>query len=492
MKLFILLLVGVSSFANAENLSVQQLNRILTENHANWVAKENWLTHLSHEELVRMMGAQGVEPKSVDFRSFDVKPNSVDVHDWRNVGGVNYVSPILNQGNCGSCVAFAAVGTLETQKNITSGIPQLNNKFSAEALFACGGGACERGWMPPMAAQYLIKTGVPDEACAPYTMGATGQDVSCSSICSDSSARATNIVDFTSPAGMADVKAALKKGPMMTTLTVYADFVSYSSGVYKHTTGAELGGHAVSLIGYDDTKNAWIIRNSWGEDWGMKGFAYVDYNDISGIADSNQLLELAPKGSYLVTDFVDRSYISGTYTFKSKMQPAVKIGGVTIQIIDDKGTVVASRTCMTPGCFVDFDSTQVPDGKYEFKSVSNGSQLHRYFYVSNKAASATAASISMKPKAFNPATPVKDRIEFDLNLNTGTGVPFQKIAFVFKDSTGKVTERWSDNIADVMSTGWRTPTVPNGKYDVWMKGTLYSSGSQIIIESPKISLTVKN
>jgi hypothetical protein len=73
-----------------------------------------------------------------------------------------------------------------------------------------------------------------------------------------------------------DVKAALQKGPLITTLAVYADFESYSSGVYKHVDdgNAPEGGHAVSIIGYDDSKNAWLIRNSWSKP--MSGTAYLE------------------------------------------------------------------------------------------------------------------------------------------------------------------------------------------------------------------------
>ena len=216
--------------------------------------------------------------------------------DWRNKDGKNWVSPILNQANCGSCVAFAAVGAMETQLNISSLIPNLNTKLSPQNLFACGGGACEMGWYPESAASYLMKNGVTDEACMPYRSGATGEDVACNSSCADAAQRMYKISNYTTPskaaANLQAVKAALAKGPLVTTLTVYADFVTYSSGVYKHTTGAALGGHAVSIVGYDDADQAFIIRNSWSEEWGEKGFARVAYTDTSGIGRSTWSYEV--------------------------------------------------------------------------------------------------------------------------------------------------------------------------------------------------------
>lgn len=56
--------------------------------------------------------------------------------------------------------------------------------------------------------------------------------------------------------------------------TVYADFLTYRSGVYQHTTGEELGGHAIKILGWgvEDGTDYWLVANSWNEDWGDKGF----------------------------------------------------------------------------------------------------------------------------------------------------------------------------------------------------------------------------
>ncbi len=96
----------------------------------------------------------------------------------------------------------------------------------------------------------------------PYTSGATGQDVACSATCADSAQRSVRITSYGTPSRMVkdvdSVKQALQHGPLVTTLDVYADFMAYSSGVYKHVTGDMLGGHAVSIVGYDDSLGAFI------------------------------------------------------------------------------------------------------------------------------------------------------------------------------------------------------------------------------------------
>eukprot|EP01059_Diplonema_ambulator_P036594 TRINITY_DN9175_c0_g3_i2.p1 TRINITY_DN9175_c0_g3~~TRINITY_DN9175_c0_g3_i2.p1 ORF type:complete len:159 (+),score=37.43 TRINITY_DN9175_c0_g3_i2:22-477(+) len=75
--------------------------------------------------------------------------------------------------------------------------------------------------------------------------------------------------------GVQDIMTELyTKGPLAVAFTVYADFPSYKSGVYKHTTGAALGGHAVEMIGWGVENNEpyWWIKNSWNDQWGDQGY----------------------------------------------------------------------------------------------------------------------------------------------------------------------------------------------------------------------------
>lgn len=66
----------------------------------------------------------------------------------------------------------------------------------------------------------------------------------------------------------------MKNGPVQTAFTVYADFMSYKSGVYQHKTGEQLGGHAVKMVGWgvDNGVPYWLIANSWNTDWAENGF----------------------------------------------------------------------------------------------------------------------------------------------------------------------------------------------------------------------------
>lgn len=80
----------------------------------------------------------------------------------------------------------------------------------------------------------------------------------------------------------------MTNGPVEAAFTVYADFLSYKSGVYKHTTGDELGGHAIKILGWgvDNGTPYWIVANSWNADWGNKGFFNIlRGSDECGIED---------------------------------------------------------------------------------------------------------------------------------------------------------------------------------------------------------------
>ncbi len=69
----------------------------------------------------------------------------------------------------------------------------------------------------------------------------------------------------------------MTNGPVEAAFTVYQDFLTYTSGVYKHVSGSELGGHAVRILGWgvDSGTNYWIVANSWNQYWGNNGYFWI-------------------------------------------------------------------------------------------------------------------------------------------------------------------------------------------------------------------------
>jgi len=377
--------------------------------------------------------------------------------------------------------------------NIARQLPWLNMKFSPQALFACGGGGCDSGWFPPAATAFLQQTGVPDEACAPYIMGATGQDVSCTSICSDSASRTQKISGSNSLYGPDAIKAALANGPVITTLNVYSDFVLYKSGVYKHVDGDALGGHAVSIVGYNDVDRYWIIRNSWAADWGENGFAMVSYDDISGVGAEGWSMQI-PDSSGVVafSNLQDRDYRGGVFTI-SASSTFQNTTGLVLDLTS--ATTKQSLSCSGQKCDFTIDSSKFEGGLVQASiQVKNGSLLTdrsevKYFHVLNSAPK--NMSLKYSAKDINLAQPVSGRIEFNVE-SLSSPVPYTELEFIVTQNGKVVRDHISRNIADHTVLGWRTPTVPNGQYQIQLLGKIIVGNKVYTQDGGTLNVTVQN
>jgi C1A family cysteine protease len=226
--------------------------------------------------------------------------------EWTNNGGNNWMTSVKNQGGCGSCVAFAAVGATEGQFRIQANNPSWNLDLSEQHLFSCGGGTCSGGWYISSALNYLQQYGTPDESCSPY-QGGSG---SCSNSCPDWQSRAFKISSWSWIANnVGAVEAALMNGPLVAGFTVYADFYyGYNGGVYHwdHVSQA-VGGHAIVIVGYDSPGQYWIVKNSWGPNWGERGYFRIGFGE-AGIENyvASVRASVTP-ATYAVTFYTDPS-----------------------------------------------------------------------------------------------------------------------------------------------------------------------------------------
>ena len=493
-KVFLtLFLIGNSFLASASTLNINNLNLLIKKNHAGWIARENTISRMSDVEIKRLLGSTEIP---LGNALFEDRNKAFDSMDWRNVSGTNWLGQIMNQGNCGSCVAFAAVATLEATYRINSGLPWLAPTFSPQQLFNCGGGACDWGWQPSSAASMLKSKGIVDDACAPYESGSTGQDVQCKkNFCDGQAGRTFKIAGSTTPSSWggsaAKVKEALKKGPLVTTLKVYEDFLVYSSGIYKSVSNKSVGGHAVSLVGFNDVERYWIVRNSWGPDWGEQGFIRVSYDDKSGIGDSTWAYQTAAEDNYIsIQSPVGHEYVSGPKTIQvalSKAAPSeVVITGET-----DKINLSACLNSNTTSCTQSIDTKNLKDGRYEVYAKSNSkvSQVREFLVVNHEPSSTIsfsgAAGIDLKK-------PQTGRIEFDIDVKASPVIP-QKVTFYVEDESGKVvTKRVTDQVVEQMRLGFRTNAIPNGKYTIYYTAETPFAGNVVTAVSNKEIITTKN
>jgi len=78
--------------------------------------------------------------------------------------------------------------------------------------------------------------------------------------------------------GESDIMTEIyQNGPVEVAYDVYSDFLTYKSGVYVHTNGTYLGGHAVKMLGWgtDSGTPYWIVANSWNANWGNQGYFWI-------------------------------------------------------------------------------------------------------------------------------------------------------------------------------------------------------------------------
>lgn len=224
--------------------------------------------------------------------------------DWRNVGGVNYVTSVKDTGNCGSCYAFATVAALESQLLIHQG---LSTDLSEQTMVSCSSfGNCTYGSPLVPASSFLYNVGVPTETCFPYTSGAAGVVPPCSNACSGWQNQTYKIVDYIAvDYTVSAIKNAIYNyGPVVATIDYWSDLWNYTGGIYYWNylgnNPTYMTGHNVLVVGYDDTSSYFIVKNSRGPSWGESGYFRISYSEVGGTTKFG-LQTLAYAGAYYNT-----------------------------------------------------------------------------------------------------------------------------------------------------------------------------------------------
>lgn len=273
-------------------LDLDALRSTIDDEDARWQAGETPLTRMSAEDRELHLGyvpgpndpsleeqEQQAEANLEAFRTADADaygyPTSTDLRS----GG--FITGVKDQGGCGSCVAFGVAAAAEGRARKQRNDPNLAVDYSEAHLFYCHareeGRRCNNGWWTHKALDVFRDKGVVDDACYPYTAG----DQACSNLCSDANSRLTKIKSWKRLTSTSDMKEWLStEGPLVACFTVYADFYSYRSGIYKHVSGESKGGHCVCCVGYNDSQQYWICKNSWGSNWGEEGYFRIAYGQV--------------------------------------------------------------------------------------------------------------------------------------------------------------------------------------------------------------------
>jgi C1A family cysteine protease len=223
-------------------------------------------------------------PRQNICKPFNSKMPTADASvDWRTN---NAVTPVKDQGQCGSCWSFSATGAMEGAWAIA------NNEllsFSEEKLIDCssdyGNHGCNGGIMES-AFHYSVDNGICSESEYPYT-AKQGQCQQCENVASIS-----GCVDVT-PNNQQHLAEAVSIGPV--SVAIQADtrvFQLYKSGVITSSDCGTNLDHGVLIVGYGTENNTpyWLVKNSWSADWGDDGYVKIEKSDstndkgICGIA----------------------------------------------------------------------------------------------------------------------------------------------------------------------------------------------------------------
>ena len=286
MRYFLILLaisaIAFPILAKADNNvsdEVLQIQKKIAEQGLHWTAGQTSMMNLPLEERHRRLGLIIPEEELRHFAELNSQPpptllNTESYFDWRDLGGV---TPVTDQGGCGSCWDFAATASFESAYLIATGDTL---DLSEQQVLSCntGGSGCGGGWMHD-AYNLFRDYGAVFETCMPYQ---ANDQIPCTQ--DECEIAATLLTYDDIPDDVNAIKNALMLGPLSTTFTVYDDFYSYHGGCYEHP-GNDPINHAVLIIGWNDDmcdgQGAWIVKNSWGPNWGDHGFFYIKYGSAS-------------------------------------------------------------------------------------------------------------------------------------------------------------------------------------------------------------------
>lgn len=238
----------------------------------------NQFTDLETDEFTKLMTGCALERtdnNSVTFlrSNFVSLPSSVD---WRNRG---YVTKVKNQGDCGSCWSFSATGAVEGQiKRKTGKLVSLSEQNLVDCSEAQGNHGCNGGYETHAWKYIQENNGIDSEVSYPYE----ARKGACRYKQESKAASVTGYVSVASGDEKALTEAVANVGPVSVDIDAcLQSFKHYKEGIYNDDgCSTKKLGHAVLVVGYgsENGREYWIVKNSWGCQWGEHGYIRMARN----------------------------------------------------------------------------------------------------------------------------------------------------------------------------------------------------------------------
>ena len=254
------------------------------------------LSEKSTKASVRSEDSVGEEVGKQLSSNFQIPPS----FDWRDYQGYDWMTPVKDQGGCGSCWAFGPIGVLEAMYNIWRNDPDLDFDLSEQYLVSdcyLPGNCCGGSYFTIL--RFLCINGVPDEDCLPYvdgssctctkytcdencehSAGSSCSDAACSDRCPDWQNRLIRI-DSAKYFAMGEVyikEYVASKGPLTLPMGMGLGVGYWDGDIYRCTDDNRTN-HVVVIVGYDDEGGYWIVRNSYGVGFGDNGYFKLGYGE---------------------------------------------------------------------------------------------------------------------------------------------------------------------------------------------------------------------
>ena len=278
----------------------------------------------------------------IPAKPLEVKTDLPKKFDWRNVDGKAYIGPVRNQGNLGSCFTFGSLAAAESLFNIAA------SRYDGNCVnFAEGYLGWVLGGLSPYSGHFSADSGSDWDYYELTAITRLGMGTGFEGVCFENDFPYTEIIpaedlitksyhypritfdgwyriyppDYKNTTD-AIKTAIMQNGAVVASVLVSGAFDSYEKGIYEDTFTEPTtnpyfyydSDHEISLVGWDDNPpeggdGCWILRNSWGESWGEKGYMRIRYGS-AGVNLATCYITYDPSSEFAMTSQVN----SATHT----------------------------------------------------------------------------------------------------------------------------------------------------------------------------------